>query len=291
MTRQTQTTATSAPALGTLTGFLLRRAYVRTLEHARASLDPDANLRDAAILMVLEERDTISQREVADLVGANRTVMVKLADALEAGGYLARGRNPADRRAYALTITTKGRRRRKRLMVEFDAAESELTGPLSTDEQGRLKRQLTRLLDGPALETLPALHDYTGYLITLAHEQQVARAEQALAPLGIRPRDFGVMAVIDRKSPCSQQQVAEALGVSPPAALWLVDDLERDDLALRTRDASDRRSYDLTLTPHGRRTMAEAICIVASGQAEVVERLGVRGDRELRRLLTRIVYA
>lgn len=279
---------TSPPSLSSLTGFLLRRAYAMTMDCARSSLDADANIRDAAILLVLEERGPMSQRAVADLLHVNRTIMVKLVDALESEGYLVRGRNPSDRRAYALTVTAAGRRRRAELMSEFDSAEATLTERLSDAERQRLNRRLRQLLDDDVL-VLPSLHDYTGYLISLAHQQQLQVAEQQLEPLGIQPRDFGVLSVISAADPCSQQHVADVLGVSPPVVLWLVDDLERDGLVRRTRNAADRRSYDLTLTEDGRKRLDRASHLVAETQSAVADRLGVRGDTELRKLLTTIV--
>lgn len=279
---------TSPPSLSSLTGFLLRRAYAMTMDCARSSLDADANIRDAAILLVLEERGPMSQRAVADLLHVNRTIMVKLVDALESEGYLVRGRNPSDRRAYALTVTAAGRRRRAELMSEFDSAEATLTERLSDAERRRLNRRLRQLLDDDVL-VLPSLHDYTGYLISLAHQQQLQVAEQQLEPLGIQPRDFGVLSVISAADPCSQQHVADVLGVSPPVVLWLVDDLERDGLVRRTRNAADRRSYDLTLTEDGRKRLDRASHLVAETQSAVADRLGVRGDAELRKLLTTIV--
>lgn len=279
---------TSPPSLSSLTGFLLRRAYAMTMDCARSSLDADANIRDAAILLVLEERGPMSQRAVADLLHVNRTIMVKLVDALESEGYLVRGRNPSDRRAYALTVTAAGRRRRAELMSEFDSAEATLTERLSDAERRRLNRRLRQLLDDDVL-VLPSLHDYTGYLISLAHQQQLQVAEQQLEPLGIQPRDFGVLSVISAADPCSQQHVADVLGVSPPVVLWLVDDLERDGLVRRTRNAADRRSYDLTLTEDGRKRLDRASHLVAETQSAVADRLGVRGDTELRKLLTTIV--
>lgn len=289
MTRGTRTVAGSYPPLSSLTGFLLRRAYAMTMDCARSSLDAHANLRDAAILTVLEDRAPMSQREVADLVGANRTIMVKLVDALESEGYLVRERNPADRRAYALTLTGLGRKRRAELMREFDAAESALTGQLSDDQRSRLNRRLRRMLVDEAVPAFPSFDDYTGYLITLAHQQQMERVERQLKPLGIQPRDFGVLSVINADDPCSQQHVADVLGVSPPIVLWLIDDLERDGLVRRTRSATDRRSYELALTPEGRRRLDKAARLMAEEQSRIADRLGVRGDRELRRLLATIV--
>lgn len=289
MARQARTFVGSRPALSSLTGFLLRRAYAMTMDCARSSLDADANIRDASILLILEERGPMSQRAAADLLQINRTIMVKLVDALESEGYLVRERNPADRRAYALTVTAAGRRRRAELMAEFDTAEATLTGRLSAAQRTRLNKRLRQLLDDDAPVAFPSLDEYTGYLITLAHQQQLQVAQRRLEPLELQPRDFGVLSVIDTADPCSQQHIADVLGVSAPVVLWLIDDLEHNGLVLRTRNAADRRSYDLELTDEGRERLDRASSVVAEIQAGVVDRLGARGDGELRTLLTTIV--
>ncbi|MGH3359267.1 MAG: MarR family winged helix-turn-helix transcriptional regulator [Nocardioidaceae bacterium] len=289
MTPRPRTVMPHAPALTSLTGYLLRRAYAMTVDCARSSLDENANLRDVGILTILRERGPMSQRAVADLLQINPTIMVKLVDALESRGYLVRERNPDDRRAYALTITAEGERRREELLGEFDRSEEALTERLSDAERTRLNTRLRRLLQDDALAILPSLLEYTGYLIALAHQQQLGRTRSLLEPLGIQPREFGVMSAIEREDPCSQQHVAELLGVSPPIVLWLIDGLERDELVRRTRNPDDRRSYDLTLTPAGQAKLETAIEVVGSVQEGIVERLGARGDRELRRLLLSIV--
>lgn len=278
-----------APVLSSLTGFLLRRAYALTVDRARSCLGDDANPRDVGILMILDERGPMSQGALADLMSVNRTIMVKLVGALEVGGYVLRERNPADRRAYALTITDAGRRRCEQLMEELRDVESTLSANLDAGGHARLNALLRRLLSEAALTTLPALRDNAGYLITVAYRENLSIAIDLLGPLGIEPRHFGALAVVDRDGPCTQQHVADRLGVSAPAVLPLIDDLELAGFIDRTRDASDRRSYDLTLTGTGHTRLVEALGRVGTVQAATIERLGADGDRELRELLRTVV--
>ncbi|UYM04399.1 MarR family winged helix-turn-helix transcriptional regulator [Solicola gregarius] len=289
MTQPRREIASRAPALSSLTGFLLRRAYARTLDFARTSLDDDANMRDVGVLTILDSHGPMSQGAVADRMQTNRTVMVKLAEALESEGYLVRDRNPADRRAYALTITDAGRLRLKELLRELTDAEVILTAHLSAPDHARLNELLRTLVPEDALATFPTLRDHTGYLVSVAHLQLRGDAIDLLKPLGIEPRDFGVMSVIDRDGPCTQQHVADVLGVSAPTVLWAIDDLERNGLVRRARVTSDRRSYDLSLTESGRWCLSDAVELVETVQARMTERLGERGDVELRTLLTSIV--
>ena len=275
--------------MSSLTGFLLRRAYARTMDFARTSLDADANMRDVGVLTVLESHGPMSQGAVADRTQTNRTVMVKLAEALEAEGYLVRERNPADRRAYVLTITPSGRRRLADLLLELTDADAALNADLSSEQRDRLNTLLRAVVPDDALAAFPSLHDHTGYLISVAHLDQRGRSIDLLEPLGLEPREFGVMAVIDRDGPCTQQHVADVLGVSAPTVLWAIDDLERDDLVVRTRVSSDRRSYDLSLTEQGIERLAKAVDLVATEQDSLAGRLGAAGDAELRTLLTALV--
>ena len=277
-----------APALASLTGFLLRRAYALTVDRARSSLGDDANARDVGILMVLEERGPMSQGALADLMGVNRTIMVKLIGALEEGGYVLRERNPADRRAYALTITDAGRRRHVDLLAELSDVEEAITANLDSNQSTRLNSLLRQLLSEAALTTLPLLRDHPGFLITAAYHEALTRAVDALSPIGIEPRHFGALVVIDRDGPCTQQHVAERLGVSAPGVLPVIDDLDERGLVDRTRVASDRRSYDLTLTPTGLDRLNAALDRITSVNADIAERLGGTDD-ELRDLLRTVV--
>jgi MarR family transcriptional regulator for hemolysin len=85
--------------------------------------------------------------------------------------------------------------------------------------------------------------------------------------------------------------MAGELGVSPPAILMFVDGLEAAGLVSRSRNSADRRAYDLTLTEAGSACLAKADKAARRVQSEVVGKLGVRGDRDLRELLSRIVTA
>jgi DNA-binding MarR family transcriptional regulator len=282
--------STPAP-LSAYTGYLLRRAYARAAECAGACLAPEHHIREVALLSILTERGPLSQSELADLTHVNRTTMVKLVDNLERNGWVIRGRNSRDRRSYALEVTQSGREVLLELNDELDHAEALLTAALSAAERERLFGYLRALIDDDELSNIESLAQRSGYLITEAHRRMRDRAVEELRPLGVEPRDFGVLSTLQREQPCSQQHMAGQLGVSPPAILMFVDGLEGAGLVSRSRKSGDRRAYDLTLTNAGRDCLAKADEAAKRVQSEVVEKLGVRGDRDLRELLTRIVSA
>lgn len=272
-----------------LTGYLLRRAYVRAADCAQACIGEDMHVRDVVHLALLAERGAMSQRQLADISHVNPTIMVKLVDSLEERGWVARERNPDDRRSYALRLTELGEKALSTLRHELDDGERILTRALSGRQRDRLRHHLRVLLQGEGSLVIESLAAHNGFLIAQAHRQLYGWAVDALAPLGLNPRDFGVLATLGRDQPCSQNHLAQQLGVSPPAALAFVEELEEAGLVRRERNAGDRRCYDLTLTPAGKRRLAAALKVAAAIQARVVDRLGPHGDAELQRLLTKVI--
>ena len=88
----------------------------------------------------------ISQHELGEQLGIDRTTMVELIDDLEAKGVVVRQRNPADRRAYSIQLTAKGRTVQKRAAAEFDAAAAEFFSPLRPGERRVLGEMMRRLI-------------------------------------------------------------------------------------------------------------------------------------------------
>lgn len=88
----------------------------------------------------------VSQHELGDQLGIDRTTMVELIDELEKKGAVVRRRNPADRRSYALSLTPKGRTFQKKAAAAFDAAAQEVFEPLKPAEQRELADMLRRVI-------------------------------------------------------------------------------------------------------------------------------------------------
>jgi DNA-binding MarR family transcriptional regulator len=277
------------PALHDYTGYLLRRAFVKASAITDECLPVDARVREAAVLAIIDENGATSQRELGDVTHVNRTLIVKLIDALEAKDWVRRVRSAADRRSYALALTPAGKRARATLDADLDRGEADLTQSLSPDEVDELRTLLTKLLDGDPALLVSSLAGRTGYLVAHAHRRLRELAEGMLGPLGLHPRDFGALAALAESQPCSQNALAVRMGISPPAALGLVDDLEARGLVARQRNAADRRFYDLTLSPDGRDVLTASRKVAAKAQAVVVERLGHDGDTRLRELLRKLI--
>jgi DNA-binding MarR family transcriptional regulator len=240
--------------------------------------------RDYAILTALTESDACSQQDLATRLNINRTVMVKLVDRLQAVGYLARARNPDDRRSYTLTLTEQGRAAQHVMGPAIAKGEAELNAPLTPDQRHTLADLLRRLL--PDLDDLPhPPRQRTGYLITQADLRLRRRTDHALAPLALQTRHFAVLTALAALEPCPQQHLARTLAMTETAIVPIIDDLHHPGLLQRTRDPRDRRRYALTLTPHGHTTLTTATHAVDTIRTDIIHTLGTPAEHQLRTLL------
>ncbi len=100
------------------------------------------------ILTLVGEHGPMSQQEVAEAVGVDRTTLVALVDGLEQAGWVVRERNPNDRRAYALRLRREGQTMQKRAEKALDKTADAFFSPLSAAERQELRRLLLRLIEG-----------------------------------------------------------------------------------------------------------------------------------------------
>lgn len=287
-TSQGPTAAAASAGHPEHTADLLRRSAARSARIMQAVMPAQTEPRYYAIMGALAEADAISQKDLADRLNINRTVMVKLIDRLEAAGFVVRSRNPGDRRSYVLTLTDPGRRARDLMGPAIARGEAELGAPLTVEEKRRINELLGRLM--PDLDaSLPhPAHRRTGYLLTQADLRTRRRLEQALAAVDLAPRHFSALTALDLVGPCPQQQLAQHLGVAETAMVLTVDELQERGLVERDRDAHDRRRYALVLTEAGEHKLRDARKAVDALDAEIAGQLGVADDTELRTLLAKL---
>ena len=112
--------------------------------------------RTYAVLMALAGQDGQSQRQLSARLGIHRNVMVTLIDALEAAGLVTRMAHPADRRAFAITLTEQARTLLPDLDKAARALEETVTETLSPDERDVLRELLQRVAGGAGL--IPGVH-------------------------------------------------------------------------------------------------------------------------------------
>ena len=275
---------TGAPppaALRDYAGYLLRRVFAQF--GADTSDGPPA--QDFVVLNALADRDAHSQLVLAEQLGINRTIMVKLVDRLQDAGYLTRTRNPENRRSYVLSLTDTGRAALDRMRAEVAARDARLTAALTKEERRRLDVLLGRLLPEPGHPAVAS----TEYLVAQASNRVRRLGDGMVAELGLRMRHYGPLSAIERLGPCPQHQLARHLAITEPAAAEIVDELVRAGLVERGQDPDDRRRYALELTDLGRERVPQLRAAAERMRGELRAMLGDDGEAELRVLLTKLL--
>lgn len=127
-------------------GALLVIAARTGQELARRRLEPlGLTVQLCGVLIRLAE-GALSQHELGEQLGIDRTTVVELIDELERKGFVERRRNPADRRSYLLTLTARGRAFQKRAARAFDAAAADVFAPLKPTELATISDMLRRMI-------------------------------------------------------------------------------------------------------------------------------------------------
>jgi MarR family transcriptional regulator, lower aerobic nicotinate degradation pathway regulator len=97
-----------------------------------------------------------------------------------------------------------------------------------------------------------------GLLLRLAHQRAARSFREALTPLGIDGRLFGVLSALGRLGPSTQAKLITELDADKSAMLRTVDDLEQRGLVERQIVPGDRRARIIALTAEGQERLAAA---------------------------------
>lgn len=136
---------------------------------------------------------------------------------------------------------------------------------------------------------VPGLRSLLGFQFAKCGSWLEQRLEQGLTLLGIRVRHFLVLAMLDASTGLSQQDMATYLSIDPTLMVALVDDLERQRLVERARDAADRRRYAVQITSRGREVLGDARAVADVVGDEVFGPLNKAERRQLANMLQRVM--
>jgi MarR family transcriptional regulator, lower aerobic nicotinate degradation pathway regulator len=133
-------------ALMMSTAFLLGRAARVASDLVAGVLAPiGLHARHYAVLMALAEGGPSSQHRLGRWLSIDRTTMVAAVDELERLGLVIRKPDPADRRAYRVELTGRGRGALVRATGAVARAEAALQAALTPDDVAQLRALLARL--------------------------------------------------------------------------------------------------------------------------------------------------
>lgn len=135
-------------ALGSMTGFVLKRAQMWVARDLKARFKPhDISLAQFSILYLVEKNPGLSQVRIADALFVERARLVQMLDRLEDRGLLRRARSKSDRRSHALHLTPKGQDLLKALLMHHAEHEKRLAALLGEAVKAQLVRLLAPLQD------------------------------------------------------------------------------------------------------------------------------------------------
>ena len=128
-------------------GSLLARAHGVVRHHMTSALEGSGlHLGHIAILSLLADGEGRTQKSLSAETGIEKSSMVLFLDALEKEGWVERRPHPTDRRAYLVTLTTKGAKGLGEVGPRLGKAQVEAFGVLSVEEQGQLAAMLRKLI-------------------------------------------------------------------------------------------------------------------------------------------------
>ncbi|GAA1081219.1 MarR family winged helix-turn-helix transcriptional regulator [Nocardiopsis composta] len=127
------------------------------------------------------------------------------------------------------------------------------------------------------------LADLTAFRLIKLGDLIYAEAQRTLAPLGLTPRLFHVLAGAASMDAPSQQDLARTLGFDPNVMVGVVDELERLGLAERARNPRDRRRYIVAPTEAGTARLAEAAQAVREAEDRLMSAIPAKDRAALHR--------
>ena len=137
----------------------------------------------------------------------------------------------------------------------------------------------------------PSLLALPSYLLSQLSKFGRRELETALAERDLALIHHGVLAALADFGPRSQQELADSLDFDKSHLVAHIDRLEERGFLKRTRDPSDRRRNQLTLTPDGRALVDELQRVGRRSDQGFLDALSAAEQRTLISLLRRVVEA
>jgi MarR family transcriptional regulator for hemolysin len=121
--------------------FQLEKLRRRTRDFVEKDLASEGfNLREYWVLTYLVDGDAASQSTLGEVIGVDRSDMVRLVDALEQRNLAQRVKDPKDRRRQIISVTKKGRKTQGTLSPIVRDAEDRALDESTSKQLKHLKR-------------------------------------------------------------------------------------------------------------------------------------------------------
>jgi DNA-binding MarR family transcriptional regulator len=116
---------------------------------------PEVTFPQTRLLLILDRLGRVPSSQLATAMGVNASSVTRLADRLQALGYLARGRSPGNRSVVTLEVTETGRELVARILDRRHAALGALLDKLPLSQRAAAATAARQLVHAAA--TIPAL--------------------------------------------------------------------------------------------------------------------------------------
>lgn len=144
------------------------------------------------------------------------------------------------------------------------------------------------LVEGMAAPSPDRPFRSVGFTISTTGYAIARRFREALAPLGLEPREFALLRSLAGLEGVTQQAIAEQMGVAPSRMVAFVDSLEERGLLERRQNPDDRRARALYLTTPGRELLGRAFAVAADQEQALTGDLSSEERQQLLELLSRV---
>lgn len=143
---------------------------------------------------------------------------------------------------------------------------------------------------GPAPR--PRLDEVLGYRLALASLTTAAVFEREVGiPLGLRPVEYTILALIGESPGVAPVRLAKALAVTAPNITAWMGKLEARGLIERSASDTDRRAQLLHLTAEGERLSLDATARLLAGERAALAGLSAGESTLLGELLAKVAAA
>jgi DNA-binding MarR family transcriptional regulator len=133
--------------------------------------------------------------------------------------------------------------------------------------------------------------EFAGQLFFRLWRASHTRTAERLESIGLTPALFALLNVLGAREGTIQQQLSTDMAIDPSAMVKLINELEDAGLAERRRRPGDRRAWEVSITPKGRRTLERAKQLAAEVEDEVLGGLSAADRRQLVTLLRRALVS
>lgn len=102
-----------------------------------------------------------------------------------------------------------------------------------------------------------AVNAQTGFLLRKVSAASFAAFAEIVSEHGLHPMHFGMLMILAAEEPIAQHELGSRAGVDPSTMVARMDALEEKGLVQRVRSSGDRRSYEIRLSPEGRKLLGQ----------------------------------